>query len=561
MKWLKFGIFTFLALICFILAGGTNVGLQIAVIIFAVLAIIFAAILYYKNVSLVIIKRLLQEANVVVIILLTILNWIIEIGRPMNALSPIMGFIYMALINAFLFMDAVKLKSRMFVIIVGSLFTVLDIYNIYGNTFGNWNKGIVLFHYTIQGEEYTIMKRSIQRSIFLQVLLFSISAVYTMFKDKKMELMIFATGNIYRETGTAFAQTKNMYPPTREEYNDLINKLKLFEQNNKQNKNDDTTHKTTKEKKKASTFTNVDVELKSIPKDNRKNISRNRNTWAEIYHDNTVRRKSMRLLGEDVVMDDWLDWRVKWGQRGVGIFAFLALICHILAGGTNVGLRIAVIIFLAIALLCIGILYYKNISLVIIKRLLQETNVVGIILLTILNWIIEIERPMNSLSPIMGFIYMLIMNAFLFMDVVKLKSRILVIIIGSFSTILNIYNIYGNTFGNWNEGIVLFHYTIQGEEYTIMKRSTQRSLFLQVLLFSISAVYTMFKDKKMELMIFATGNIYRETGTASKEIEDKTFSFKIRQERTRSMDQSNQQSNSRKNEIQSVQNPLHKYKY
>jgi hypothetical protein len=40
----------------------------------------------------------------------------------------------------------------MFVIIVGSLFTVLNIYNIYGNTFGNWNKGIVLFHYTIQGE-------------------------------------------------------------------------------------------------------------------------------------------------------------------------------------------------------------------------------------------------------------------------------------------------------------------------------------------------------------------------------------------------------------------------
>ena len=41
----------------------------------------------------------------------------------------------------------------------------------------------------------------------------------------------------------------------------------------------------------------------------------------------------------------------------------------------------------------------------------------------------------------------------------------------------------------------------------------------------------------MELMIFATGNIYRETGTASKEIEDKTYSMSIRQERTRSMDQ------------------------
>ena len=109
------------------------------------------------------------------------------------------------------------------------------------------------------------------------------------------------------------------------------------------------------------------------------------------------------------------------------------------------------------------------------------------------------------------------------MDALKLKSRIFVIIIGSLSTLINIYNIYRRIFTTADKGDVLFNYTIQGEEYTIMKRSAQRSIFLQVLLFSITGVYTMFKDKDMELMVFATGNIYRETGTASKEIEDKTF--------------------------------------
>ena len=39
------------------------------------------------------------------------------------------------------------------------------------------------------------------------------------------------------------------YPPTREEYYDLINKVKLLEQKIKQN--NDTTHKTMKEKKKG----------------------------------------------------------------------------------------------------------------------------------------------------------------------------------------------------------------------------------------------------------------------------------------------------------------------
>ena len=131
------------------------------------------------------------------------------------------------------------------------------------------------------------------------------------------------------------------YPPTREEYYDLINKLKLLEQQIKQNNDDDdndTTQEMTKEEKKASKFTKVDVELESIPKDDRKNTHR-RNYLTEMYHNNTVRRKSMKLLGEDVVMDDWLDWRVKWGQRGIGIFGLLGLVCFILgyAANGNVG--------------------------------------------------------------------------------------------------------------------------------------------------------------------------------------------------------------------------------
>ena len=45
-----------------------------------------------------------------------------------------------------------------------------------------------------------------------------------------------------------------------------------------------------------------------------------------------------------------------------------------------------------------------------------------------------------------------------------------------------------------------------------MKRSTQRSIFLQVLLFSANGIYTTFVDKTMKLMVFATGNIYKSTG-------------------------------------------------
>ena len=111
-----------------------------------------------------------------------------------------------------------------------------------------------------------------------------------------------------------------------------------------------------------------------------------------------------------------------------------------------------------------------------------------------------------------------------------IKSRYLIICVGILFVVLNVYNIYANTLGDSNNGIVLVKYSIQGKSYTIMKRSTQRSIFLQVLLFSANGIYTTVVDKTMKLMVFATGNIYKSTGTSSEEIENTTYSFKIKQE-------------------------------
>ena len=74
--------------------------------------------------------------------------------------------------------------------------------------------------------------------------------------------------------------------------------------------------------------------------------------------------------GKEVETDDGLEWRVKWGQRGAGVSGLLALICWVARQ------NIAFIVFGALSLIFLGILYYKNVSFVIAKRLLRETNVV-----------------------------------------------------------------------------------------------------------------------------------------------------------------------------------------
>ena len=301
--------------------------------------------------------------------------------------------------------------------------------------------------------------------------------------------------------------------PSREAYEALATEVKALKEENKRLRN---------EKKKTSRST-AEVELKDHKTINRE---KSRNSWADIYNENTMLRKHTMLLGQKVQIDDGLEWRVKWGQRGSGLSGLLALICWV--AGQNIG----TIVLGALVLIFFGVVYYKNFSFVIAKRLLREPNVVMILFLSVCNWSIDIGRPLNpKLDPILGLIYMTSVCAFVFLDAVKVKSRVFVMAVGIIFTLLNVNNIYHHIFGGSDLGIVLLDYSIQGNKYTIMKRSIKRSIYIQIMLFSIDGIYTLFEDRKQELLIFATGKIYRETGTASQEQEDEQYSKKIESEK------------------------------
>eukprot|EP00944_MAST-04C_sp_MAST-4C-sp1_P002423 g2423.t1 len=301
--------------------------------------------------------------------------------------------------------------------------------------------------------------------------------------------------------------------PSIEAYEALLKRVKALEEEVKRLRNE----------KRETGRSPVEVELKDRKTRDRK---ASRNSWTDIYNETTALHKHKMLLGQEVEIDEWLEWRVKWSQRGVGLSGLLALICWV------ANQNIAAIVFDALILIFLGILYYKNVSFVIAKRLLREINVVILLVLGLCNWSIDVARPHNALSPIFGFLYLLVVSLFVFVDAVKVKSRVFVIVIGIIFVFLNINNIYGNIFADWDQGVILFTYAIQENEYTFMKRSVKRSIFIQIVLFSMTGIYILFKDRKQELMIFATGNIYRETGTASKEVKDKQYSMKIKSEKS-----------------------------
>ena len=247
------------------------------------------------------------------------------------------------------------------------------------------------------------------------------------------------------------------------------------------------------------------------------------------------RASSCRVLGNVVELDEWLDWRVKWGQRWAAVCALgaLAYVINVtLFGGHSVPLFVAAIVCSFCTAFAAGLIYYKNISFVIARRLLKEVNVVLALMLGICIFIIDCAKPYNSFSPINGFIYLVMLTLFLFLDAVIKKSRVFVVVIGIIFGLLNVYLVTEYTFGEADISVILIEY---GDDYVLRKRSVKRSCFIQILLLSINGMWTMFKDKKMEMMMFATGNIYRETGTTSKYVEDREHSMRMRSEAAESL--------------------------
>ena len=235
-----------------------------------------------------------------------------------------------------------------------------------------------------------------------------------------------------------------------------------------------------------------------------------RNVGNVLPADAISARSSTIILGQEIHTNDYIDRRVTWAQRGIGASALLAVLCYITGQIVNsYFLRLFTIALGVFVNIFIGVLYCNNFSFVIVKRLSKEPNVIIIAALTVFNLIVDIATSHNLLGPVFSSIYLLTMNAYVFSDALIWKSRSFMICIGALFVILNVFNIYGNTFGDFSNGVVLLEYTVENNTYTIMKREVKRSIYIQIIIFSAHSVYVMCVDRSMELMVFATGNVYK----------------------------------------------------
>ena len=74
----------------------------------------------------------------------------------------------------------------------------------------------------------------------------------------------------------------------------------------------------------------------------------------------------------------------------------------------------------------VGMIYYKNVSFAIARRLLQETSVIVILGCGLSIFIIDCATSYYNASPFLTFIYLIETILFVFLDTLKNKSRLFV---------------------------------------------------------------------------------------------------------------------------------------
>ncbi len=419
--------------------------------------------LLHRNLSIAVACKLLHEPNVLFIILLGIFNVIVEIVKPFDHMSVFLACTYLFNGIFFILFDAMERKNRGMIIVVGIVFALITVYNMYSVTFTHIDNNTILFQY---GSSYRFYKRPIKRSLYFQILTFSIKALYSMISDTKMKRLMFITSNIYREDVASVATKKNSI-------NNDDNSLKFM----------------------------ISLDLQNINKENEGS-----------------RRSRLSQL---VQMERYRKGEVFFSFFCVILFMFYAIY------NSNVhGLWVVIGVYISSIMMLFSFLFgiaYNNIDWNIGKNiLLKEVNVIAIVFVSIILLLIDITHPGSPMSIPLSIMYVLCTWIFLCFDCLKYKDRKFTLFIGSLYLFVSLYEIIDYTILESGRDVIVLEYMYGLKLY---KRSISRSIFFQLLALSSKAIYVLIKDKKGELLLYATGNVYRISGETSLNIHKAKVSY------------------------------------
>ena len=152
-------------------------------------------IIGYKNISKAVLKKIYQDLNVILIIILSVINFGVECAQPSSELSPIFSFSFIVFVVTVFSFDAIEKKGRFFTLLLNLMLLSFLIIGLYDLVFGTLDVNTVLVDF---GGGRIFYIRAVKRSIYIEILMLLCDGLVAMAKDSNMKLLMFASGPVYK---------------------------------------------------------------------------------------------------------------------------------------------------------------------------------------------------------------------------------------------------------------------------------------------------------------------------------------------------------------------------
>lgn len=168
------------------------------------------------------------------------------------------------------------------------------------------------------------------------------------------------------------------------------------------------------------------------------------NNDSEIERVNT-QRNSIYILGEEIQRDiESINMRLRYGEALAPIFGFIGILLYfvgnIIYKNKIIPILILTYICTALALFSVIIMYYKNTSTTIAKRLFKNIGVNIMLLSGIGILVIDFYKPASATSKMYAIIYVLLLLFFISLDVITVKHRKFVLVACFLFSSISLYN-------------------------------------------------------------------------------------------------------------------------
>ena len=143
--------------------------------------------------------RVIKQISVRIKVCSLMSIFVIDIATVQHKMDIVSSFGYVTCGILLMLLDPIKVKHRALLLVTGSIFIGVNLFNIYNRVFGDAEINLIL----IEPFGRKLYVRDVKRSLFFSNLSLALNGLITLYRDRKQERYMFVVDHVNRATGEA----------------------------------------------------------------------------------------------------------------------------------------------------------------------------------------------------------------------------------------------------------------------------------------------------------------------------------------------------------------------